>query len=95
MTHATVAAGASVPLSRDLVFAAAYNNQQYGGKYGTTLGQNISETKQQYQGTLTYNIPKTTSSVSFLFRNQVYKDGVLPSYNFNGNREDVTFTIRF
>ncbi len=95
MIHATVAAGASVPLSRDVVFAAAYNNQQYGGRYGTTLGQNISETKQQYQGTLTYNIPKTTSSVSFLFRNQVYKDGVLPTYNFNGNREDVTFTVRF
>jgi hypothetical protein len=48
-----------------------------------------------YSATVTYNIPKTTSSVSALFRNQKYTDNVIPSYNFNQNREDLNFTVRF
>ena len=93
--HVTLGAGASLPVSRDLVFAVNYNTQDYYGSYGTTHGQNIAEIKTMYQGTLTYNIPKTTSSISALYRNQQYKDNVMPTYNFNGNREDLTFTVRF
>ena len=93
--HTTLAAGATVPVTRDLVFGLAYNSQTYHGSYGTTLGQNIAERKDQYDATLTYNIPKTTSSISALFRNQKYTDSVIPTYNFNQNREDVNFSIRF
>lgn len=95
MRHTTLAAGASLPVAHDIVFGLLYNTQQYGGSYGTTIGQNISQRKDQYQATLTYNIPKTTSSISALFRNQQYKDNVLPTYNFNNNREDLSFTVRF
>ena len=93
--HTTYNAGASVPLTKDLVLAGAYSTQTYHGSYATTFGQNIAQRKDQYQATLTYNIPKTTSSVSALFRNQKYTDNVLPTYNFNQNREDLNFTIRF
>jgi hypothetical protein len=93
--HTTLAAGATLPVTRDLVFGLAYNSQTYRGSYGTTLGQNIAERKDQYDATLTYNIPKTTSSISALFRNQKYTDSVIPTYNFNQNREDVNFSIRF
>jgi len=93
--HTTLAAGASVPVARDLVFGLAYNSQTYHGSYGTTLGQSMAERKDMYDATLTYNIPKTTSSISALFRNQKYTDAVIPTYNFNQNREDVNFSIRF
>jgi hypothetical protein len=93
--HSTLAAGATLPVTRDLVFGLSYNSQTYHGSYATTLGQNIAERKDQYDATLTYNIPKTTSSISALFRNQKYTDSVLPTYNFNQNREDVNFSIRF
>jgi hypothetical protein len=93
--HTTYDIGASVPLTKDLVLGAAYNTQTYHGSHGTTLGQNIAQRKDQYQGTLTYNIPKTTSSVSALFRTNKYSDLVIPTYNFNQNREDLTFSIRF
>ncbi len=93
--HTTLAAGATVPLTRDLVFGLAYNSQTYHGTYGTTIGQSIAERKDMYDATLTYNIPKTTSSISALFRNQKYTDSVIPTYNFNQNREDVNFSIRF
>jgi len=93
--HNTIDAAATLPLTRDLVLGLGYNTQTYHGSYGTTLGQNIAERKDQYQGTLTYNIPKTTSSISALFRNQKYTDNVLSTYNFNQNREDLNFNIRF
>ena len=93
--HTTYAAGATLPVTKDVVFGIVYNTQKYHGSYGTTLGQNISERKDVYSATVTYNIPKTTSSVSALFRNQKYTDNVIPSYNFNQNREDLNFTVRF
>ena len=93
--HNTIDVSGTVPLTRDVVLGLGYNTQTYHGSYGTTLGQNIAQRKDQYQGTLTYNIPKTTSSISALFRNQKYTDNMLPTYNFNQNREDLNFSIRF
>jgi hypothetical protein len=95
MYHQTWAAGATVPVTRDVVLGAIYNTQTYYGSYGLTLGQNISERKDIYTLSATYNIPKTTSSITALFRNQKYTDNVLPTFNFNQNREDVNFTVRF
>ncbi len=94
-THTTLAAGASVPVARNLTLGVNASSQAFRGAYGTTLSQNIAERKDQYQGSLTYNIPKTTSSITAFFRNQKYTDNVLPTYNFNQNREDLNFTIRF
>jgi hypothetical protein len=44
---------------------------------------------------LTYTIPRTQSSLSVQFRNQQYRDSAVPSYNFNANRGDLNFTVRF
>lgn len=95
MYHTTVAAAASVPLTKDVIFGASYNSQGFHGAYGTTLGQNISERKDTYVGSITYNIPKTTSSVAFALRNYRYTDYTLPSFNNNENKEDINFVIRF
>jgi hypothetical protein len=93
--HQTWAAGATLPVTHDVVLGAIYNTQTYYGEYGLTLGQNIAERKDIYTVSATYNIPKTTSSITAFFRNQKYTDNVLPSYNFNQNREDLNFTVRF
>jgi hypothetical protein len=93
--HTTLAAGLTVPVTRDINFGVAYNSQHYHGAYGTTQFENISQRKDMYDATLIYNIPKTTSSIGVLFRNQKYTDSVIPSYNFNQNREDLNFSIRF
>lgn len=95
MYHTTVAAAASLPLTRDVVFGASYNTQGFHGAYGTTLGQNISERKDTYVGSITYNIPKTTSSVAFALRNYRYTDFTLPTFNNVENREDINFVVRF
>ena len=95
MYHTTVAAAASVPLTKDVIFGASYNSQGFHGAYGTTLGQNISQRKDTYVESITYNIPKTTSSVAFALRNYKYTDFVLPTFNSNENKEDINFVIRF
>ncbi len=95
MRHTTLAAKATLPLTRDLNFGASYSTQRFGGAYGTTLGQNISERKDYYTGSLTYNIPKSNSSLTFLARHYSYTDAVVPNLNLEENRQDLNFTVRF
>ena len=95
MYHTSLAAGASMPVTHDIVLNTRYSDQRYFGSYGTTIQQNIGGTKDQIDVGLMYSVPKTASSVGLTFRNSTYRDAVLPTYNFNQNREDVNFTIRF
>ena len=95
LTHTSLAAGASLPVTRDVVFNTRYSDQRYYGAYGTTIQQNIGGSKDQVDVGLTYTVPKTASSVGLTFRTSTYKDAALSSYNFNQNRGDVNFTIRF
>ena len=93
--HITLSAAASLPLTRDLALGGTYSTQRYGGSDGTTATQNISERKDYYTGSLTYSIPRTNSSISFVARNYRYVDDVVPSFNYNENRQDLNFTVRF
>jgi hypothetical protein len=100
VNHYTYAAAASVPINSTLTFNATYNTQRFGGSYapaanGTVPGQNMSQKKDYMDGSFTYAIPKTNSSISFVARNYRYTDYVLPTYNTNYNRQDVNFTVRF
>jgi hypothetical protein len=95
MYHTSVAAGASLPLTHDVVLHTRFSDQRYTGSYGTTLGPNINGTKGQVDVGLTYVVPKTASTVGLSFRDSTYRDGSLSSYNLNQSREDVNFTIRF
>jgi hypothetical protein len=95
MRHITLGANASLPLTKDLNLNGSYSTQRYGGSYATTLGQNISERKDYYTGGLTYNIPKSNSSLSILERHYGYTDDVVPNFNLSENRQDINFTVRF
>ncbi|HTW84812.1 MAG TPA: S-layer homology domain-containing protein [Candidatus Sulfotelmatobacter sp.] len=92
--HTTLTAGATVPISHDFSLGAAYDHQLFNGAYGSTF-TNVDERKDDYTLSATYAIPRTTSSVSALYSNQRYTDQMLPSFNFEQNREDVNFTVRF
>ena len=90
-----LSAAAAFPLTKDLTLNGSYSLQSFGGSYGTTLNQNISERKLYYAGTLTYSIPNTNSSLSFLERRYTYTDDVVPNSNLGENRQDLNFTVRF
>ena len=93
--HVTLAAGASIPLTKGVGLNLTYSTQRYGGSYGTTLNQNISERKDYYTGSVVYQIPNSNSSVSFQARHFSYLDDVIPNFNLGQNRQDVFFTVRF
>lgn len=95
--HTTVIVGGTIPVSRDLVLGARYNTQVFYGSYGTTVSPNIGQSKNQFDTMLTYNVPKTTSSVGFIYRKATYRAGEagLANYNLSQDREDVNFTVRF
>jgi hypothetical protein len=95
MRHITLGANASLALTRELYLNGSYSTQRYGGANGTTLTQNISERKDYYTGGVTYNIPKTNSSLSFTARHYSYTDDAVQNFNFSQNRQDVNFTVRF
>ena len=65
------------------------------GSNGTTRGQNIAEQKSDGLVMISYAIPHRRSTLNVLFGNEKYTDLVLPSYNFNQNREAIDFTTRF
>jgi len=88
-------AALAIPVTTNVNLAATYSSQRYGGSYGTTLTQNISEKKDFYTGTVTYNIPKTNSSIAFQGRVYKYTDDVIPNFNLYQNRQDIFFTVRF
>lgn len=90
-----ITASAALPLTNDLTLGGSYSTQRYGGAYGTTVGQNISERKDYYTGSLTYAIPRTNSSLTFLARRYTYTDEVIPNTNLGENRQDLNFTVRF
>ncbi len=93
--HGTIAPSVSVPLTRHLTFNAVYDMQTYHGSYGTTLGQNIAQHKNDASASLNYTIPRTTQSIGVLFGNQQYTDYVVPAFNYSQNREAVDFAVRF
>jgi len=100
VSHYTYAAAASVPINSTLTLNATYNTQRFGGSYapaanGSVPGQNMSQKKDYMDGSISYAIPKTNSSISFVARNYRYTDYVLPTYNTNYNRQDINFTVRF
>ncbi|HEY5348220.1 MAG TPA: S-layer homology domain-containing protein [Candidatus Lustribacter sp.] len=95
MYHTLLAAGASLPVTRDVVLNTRYSDQRYFGSYGTTLQPNIGGIKDQVDLGLTYTVPNTSSSVGLGFHNSTYKDAALSSYDLTANRADVNFTIRF
>ena len=93
--HWTLTPTVSIPFAHDLNFGLEYSTQTYRGAYGTTFSQNISQRKDDFIATLTYNIPKIPGSIGVAFGNQKYTDNVLSTYNFNQRREAIDFTTRF
>jgi hypothetical protein len=92
--HWTTNITAALPVTRGITLTGLYNQQTFGGAYQSTFN-NMDERKIFAVGGITYAIPNSPSTVSFTFRNQKYQDNVVPSFNLNQTREDLTYSIRF
>ncbi|MDQ2991491.1 MAG: hypothetical protein M3R30_01565, partial [Candidatus Eremiobacteraeota bacterium] len=93
--HTSFDLGVTLPVAQSLDLGLNFDAQAYRGSYGTTLGENISQRKNTSIATLSYNIPRSRSSLTLVVGMQRYFDNVLSTYNYSQNREDVDYTIRF
>ena len=85
----------ALPITAALTANVSYVDQRYGGEALTTLNQTISEKKTAFTGGILYNIPNTNSSINFYVTRYEYKDDQLPSFNWQQNRQNIYFTVKF
>jgi len=94
VNHLTTNISAAMPVTKGVILSGLYNQQSFSGDY-QMLSPNISQRKTFSQGSVTYTIPNTPSTLTFFFRTMKYTDFMVPSYDTNVNREDVIYAIRF
>jgi len=95
VNHKLGSGSLALPITAALTANVSYVHQAYGGEALNTLNQSISENKTALTAGILYNIPNTNSSINFYFTNYQYKDDVLPTYNWNQNRQNIYFTVKF
>ncbi|GAC1657537.1 MAG: hypothetical protein NVS9B12_09650 [Vulcanimicrobiaceae bacterium] len=94
VTRRSLGAGAVVPLSSNLRLNVQYNAQYYTGSY-SGAAQNIDGRNDFYLGNLTYNLPRTSSAITFSAKQYRYRDNLLPTTDLTQNRADLNFTVKF
>ncbi len=93
--HLAGSGSLALPITAALTANVSYVNQAWGGEALNTLNQSISQTKTALNAGVLYNIPNTNSSINFFFTNYHWQDNQLPSYNWNQNRQNIYFTVKF
>lgn len=94
----------SYPVTKNVVLGLHYDAQKLYGAYmfaaapiGTTACclNNQDGRKDQYNATITYNVPDTASALTLNAQELKYTDYQMPTYNINIPRITAAFTIRF
>jgi hypothetical protein len=93
--HEAGSGSLALPITAALTANVTYVNQTWGGEALNTLNQTISQQKTALNAGVLYNIPNTNSSINFFFTNYQYKDTQMPTYNWNQNRQNIYFTVKF
>jgi hypothetical protein len=95
VSKVSVGAAVAVPVVRGLTLKLDYGADRLFGGYGLPGLTNLDATGNSYGGKLTFQIPKTSSSLSFSASSLRYQDNIAPVNTFTQTREDVNFTVKF
>jgi hypothetical protein len=95
LSRLSLGAGVSVPVLRGLTLNFNYDAQRLYGGYGLPGLVNLDSVNNSYGGRLTFNIPKTSSSLSISAYQDRFGDGALPISGSTQTSEDVNFTVKF
>ena len=95
VTKQQINASLAVPITHDVTVGLGYNTQHYMGSYGAVAEPNIDARKNSYLGNITYQIPHTSSQITFSARQYRYQDSFVPSFTAKQTRADVNFTVKF
>ena len=94
ITRRSLNAAAAVPLSNNLRLNVQYNAQTYAGS-ASAVAQTIDGRKNSYLGNLTYQIPSTSSAITFSAKQYRFHDNLAPANDSTQNRADLNFTVKF
>jgi len=95
MNLLSLGAGISVPVVHGVTLNLNYDAQRLYGAYGLPGLVNLDTIDNSYGGKLTFQIPKSSSSLSISAYQDRFQDSLLPINGSTQTREDVNFTVKF
>lgn len=93
-TH-TLSTGLTVPVTRALTANVQFNSQHLLGGYGVPGVSGLDANNTIYGAQLTYNLPKSSSAISFSASQYHFQDNLIPANALTQTNANVNFTIKF
>lgn len=91
----TISTGVTVPVTRSLTANLQFDTQHLLGTYGQPGISNLDANNTGYGAQLTYNLPRTTSAISFSASQNHFQDNLVPMNALTQTNANVNFTIKF
>jgi hypothetical protein len=95
LNRLSLGAGLAVPVVHGLTLNLNYDAQRLYGGYGLPGLVNLDSVSNTYGGKLSFDIPRTTGTLSISAYQDRFADGLLPLNGTTQTREDVNFTVKF
>ena len=95
LNRLSLGAGLAVPVVRGLTLNLNYDAQRLYGGYGLPGLVNLDSVSNTYGGKLSFDIPRTSGTLSISAYQDRFADGLLPLNGTTQTREDVNFTVKF
>ena len=95
LNRLSLGAGLAVPVLRGLTLNLNYDAQRLYGGYGLPGLVNLDSVSNTYGGKLSFDIPRTSGTLSISAYQDRFADGLLPLNGTTQTREDVNFTVKF
>ncbi|MGC2130950.1 MAG: hypothetical protein WA629_12745 [Candidatus Aquilonibacter sp.] len=92
-TH-TLSTGLTVPVTRALTANVNFNSQHLLGGYAPGVAA-LDANNTIYGAQLTYNLPRTSSAISFSASQYHFQDNLVPANALTQTTANVNFTIKF
>jgi hypothetical protein len=93
-TH-TLSTGLTVPVTRALTANVNFNSQHLLGGYGVPGVSALDANNTIYGAQLTYNLPRSSSAISFSASQYHFQDNLVPANALTQTSANVNFTIKF
>jgi hypothetical protein len=88
------AASLALPVTSRLTVKGSFSEQLAGTVDLDALTQSLTQHTTAYAGGLVYNIPRTNSSINFVYNRNVYTDDATAS-SWTENRQNLYFSVKF
>ncbi len=95
LNRLSLGAGLAVPVLHGLTLNLNYDAQRLYGGYGLPGLVNLDSVSNTYGGKLSFDIPRTSGTLSISAYQDRFADGLLPLNGTTQTREDVNFTVKF